>query len=219
MQDVLIERRQVVRIHLNQLERSTTPSAPREDEAIYASIALRFLLDDNALGAIAHDLGIAIDVNVPDFTGAPLSQALVFAAGGYPYGGHVTEAYYAYREPGRGSPHRRQFEEQVEASPRTPPMMMLKHTKFFATPCLGFAGEIVNRATLVRYVANKCGGTHHHSSRTKFDAIENRLTDIGHGLRVRGEDMSVVFMETLGTAWFLLKSPGITALRKALASL
>lgn len=98
-------------------------------------------------------------------------------------------------------------------------MMMLKHTKFFATPCLGFAGEIVNRATLVRYVANKCGGTHHHSSRTKFDAIENRLTDIGHGLRVRGEDMSVVFMETLGTAWFLLKSPGITALRKALASL
>ncbi|MBB3453152.1 hypothetical protein FHT86_001408 [Rhizobium sp. BK313] len=92
MQDVLIERRHVVGIHLDQLERSTAPSAPREDEAIYASIALRFLMDDNALGAVAHELGIAIEVDVPDFSGTPLTQAIVFAADGYPYDGHVTEA-------------------------------------------------------------------------------------------------------------------------------
>lgn len=218
LQDVLIERRQVVRIHLDQLERSTAPSAPREDEAIYASIALRFLMDDNALGAVAHELGIVIEVDVPDFTGTPITQAIVFAAGGYPYDGHVTEAYYAYRASGRESPHRRQFEENVKASPRSPPVKTLKYTKFLTTPCLGFAGEIVDRATLIRYVANRCGGAHHHSSRTKFDAIDNRLTDVGHGLRVRGDGMSAVFMETLGTSWFLLQSPGVTALRNALAS-
>ncbi|WP_158665200.1 hypothetical protein [Ensifer adhaerens] len=218
MQDVLIERRQVVRIHIDQLVRSTAPSAPREDEAIYASIALRFLMDDNALGAVAHELGIAVEVDVPDFTGTPLTQAIVFAAGGYPYDGHVTEAYYAYRASGRESPHRQQFEENVKASPSRPPVIALKFTKFLATPCLGFAGEIVDRATLIRYVANRCGGAHHHSSRTKFDAIDNRLTDVGRGLRVRGDGMSVVFMETLGTAWLLLQSPGVTALRHALAS-
>ncbi|MBY4616145.1 hypothetical protein [Rhizobium redzepovicii] len=218
MQDVLIERRQVVRIHLDQLERSIAPSAPREGEAIYASIALRFLMDDNALGAVANEFGIVIEIDVPDFTGTPLTQAIVFAAGGYPYGDHVTEAYYAYRASGPQSPHRRQFEENLKTSPRSPSVKTLKYTKFLATPCLGFAGEIVDRATLIRYVANKCGGAHHHSSRTKFDTIDNRLTDIGHGLRVRGDGMSVVFMETLGTAWFLLQSPGVTALRTALAS-
>jgi hypothetical protein len=83
LQDVLIERRQVVRIHLDQLEQSTAPRAPREDEAIYVSIALRFLMDDNALGSVAHELGIVIEVDVPDFTGTPLTQAIVFAAGGY----------------------------------------------------------------------------------------------------------------------------------------
>lgn len=218
LKDVLIERHQVVRIHLDQLERSTAPTAPREDEAIYASIALRFLMDDNALGAVAHELGIVIEVDVPDFTGTPLAQAIVFAAGGYPYDGHVTEAYYAYRAPGPESPHRRQFEENVKASPRSPPVRPLKYTKFLKTPCLGLAGEIVDRSTLIRYVANRCGGAHYHSSRTRFDAIENSMTDIGNGLRVRGDGMSVVFMETLGTSWFLLQSPGVSALRNALGS-
>jgi hypothetical protein len=216
LQDVLIEKREVVRIHLNQLERSTRADAPLEDEAIYASIALRFLMDDNALGAAAYELGISIDVEAPDFSGTPLTQALLFAAGGYPYGGHRTEAFYVYRASGPNSPHHRQFEQNMRASPRTTPMKTFKYTKFLSTPCLGFAGEIVDRATLVRYVANKCGGAHHHSSRAKFDALENRLTDVGHGLRVRGDGMSVVFMETLGTAWFLLQSPGVIALRHAL---
>jgi hypothetical protein len=219
LEDVLIEKRQVVRIHLDQLERSTAPDAPGVGEAVYASVALRFLMDDNALGSVAREHGISIDIEAPDFTGVPLTQALAFAAGGYPYGGRRTEAYYAYRASGSHSPFRRQFEQNVKASPKHPPMTKLKLTKFLGTPCLGFAGEILNRETLVRYVANKCGGAHHHRSRAKFDAIDNRLTNVGHSLQLRGDGLSAVFMETLGTAWFLLQSPGIVDLRRALASI
>ncbi|RLP23990.1 hypothetical protein [Mesorhizobium sp. YM1C-6-2] len=218
MQEILIDRKQVVRIHLDQLERCTKPDAPRAAEAIYASMAMRFLIDDNALGSVAHELGIAINVEVPAFEGVPLDQTILFAAGGYPYAGRLTDTYYAYRDPGLRSPHRLQYEENVKASPKNPPMISVKLTRFLATPCLALAGEIIDRAELIRYVANKCGGAHHHRSRSKFNHIQTRLTDVGHALLLRGDGLSVVFMETIGTAWFLLQSPGVVELRHALAN-
>jgi hypothetical protein len=216
MHDVLIDRAEVVRIHLDQLERSTTPDAPGVDEAVYASVALRFLIDDNALGSVARAHGITIEIDAPDFRSVPLTKALMFAAGGYPYDGRMMAAYYAYRASGPHSQFRRQYEANLSASPPHPPVVRLKLSKFLSTPCLAFAGAILSRETLVRYVANKCGGAHHHGSRLKFDAIDDQLTNVGHSLQIGGTGLSVVFLETLGTAWFLLKSPGVVALRAAL---
>lgn len=219
MRNILIDRRHVVGIHLDQLERSTAPDTPSIDDAIYASVALRFLMDGNIMGSIAHECGIDLEVESPDFSHVPLSQALLFSAGGYPYGGHQIEPYYSYRYSGPASAHRSQFEANRESSPKQPTMKKLKLSKFLATPCLVFACEVIDRATLVRYVANKCGGAHHHASRAKFDAIDNRLTDLGNSLKLNGSGLSVVFMEVLGTAWLLLQSPGVGALRSVISSL
>lgn len=213
---VLIDRASVVAIHLDQLERSTAPEAPGVAEAVYASVALRFLMDDNALGRVAHDRGVSIKVEAPAFENIPVDQTLLFAAGGYPYDGRLTKAFYFYRGAGPTSPHRAQFERLLDESPETPPMVALKLAKFFASPCLGLHGEILSRERLVRYVANKCGGAHHHDNRDKFETIDEQLTDIGQAIQMRGDQLSAVFLETLGTAWLLLQSSGVSALRKAL---
>lgn len=213
---MLIARSRVVAVHLDELERVTSPDAPAAPEAIYASVALRFLMDANALVDIARDHGISIQVDTPDFAGAPIEQALAFAAGGYPYGGALTRAFYLYREPGLNSPHRSQYERQRLASPDVAPTTSLKFSKFLKAPCLGLMGKVLDRQTLVRYVANKCGGAHYSGARDKFDDIDNRLTDVGQALQVRDGALSAVFLETLGTAWLLLRSPDVVALREKL---
>ncbi len=70
----------------------------------------------------------------------------------------------------------------------------------------------------MRYVANKCGGAHHHDNAAKFDDIDLRLTRLGHILHLNGEGLSAVFLETLGTAWFLLNAPSVQQLRTILGN-
>ena len=78
-------------------------------------------------------------------------------------------------------------------------------------------GEVYSRDAVIRYVANKCGGAHHHDDTAKFDAIEHGITSVGHGLELGGDGLSAVFLETLGTAYFLLASPDVSSLRAKLA--
>jgi hypothetical protein len=128
----------------------------------------------------------------------------------------LTHTYYLYRGAGQNSHYRAQFERQLATSPAVPPMVSVKLAKFFETPCLGLMGQVLDRRTLVRYVANKCGGAHYSGSRAKFDDIDNRLTDLGQLLQIEGHGLSAVFLETLGTAWLLLQSPEVVQLRRAL---
>lgn len=216
MESVLISQRDAVRVHLDQLERSTVPDAPGADEAIYASVAMRFLMDDNALGGIARENGQTIYVECPDFSAVPLEQVLAFAAGGYPFNAHLMPAYYLYRESGPQSIHRSLFEENLRSSPKHPAIIRLKLNQFLATPCLALMGRTVNRSTLIRYVANRCGGAHYHGSRQAFTDIDNRLTDIGRVIKLGGDGLSTVFLEVLGTAWLLLQSQEVKDLRDAL---
>jgi hypothetical protein len=139
-----------------------------------------------------------------------------FACGGYEIGGARVSPHYAYREPGAHSPHRPQFERQVAASPKTHVLSEVKLGRFGQLPCLAFVAEVLSREGTVHYVANKCGGAHHHDDMAKFDAIDRRLTTVGHVLRVNDDGLSVVFLETLETAWFLLNAPTVADLRAAL---
>jgi hypothetical protein len=50
----------------------------------------------------------------------------------------------------------------------------------------------------------------------KFDRIDERLTKVGHAVQLNGDGVSAVFLETLGTAWFLLSAPSVIELRAAL---
>lgn len=115
--DVLIRRDDVVGIHLNQLEELLRAPEPSPAGAIYASIALRFLFEGNALGRVGRDRGIAISISAPHLDGVPIGQALFFACGGYQIGGASILPCYHYRQPGPMSPYRPQFESQVAASP------------------------------------------------------------------------------------------------------
>ncbi|AZO17344.1 hypothetical protein EJ069_23065 [Mesorhizobium sp. M2A.F.Ca.ET.043.05.1.1] len=94
----------------------------------------------------------------------------------------------------------------------------IKLSKFLLQPCLGLVGLTVSRNATIRYVANKCGGAHHHDDLAGFNELDMRLTHVGHALRVNGDNISAVFLETLGTASLLLASNSIMNLRRALAA-
>ncbi len=106
-EEVLIRRAEVVRIHLDQLEESLRRSKPGPAEAVYASMALRFLFDGHVLGQVGYAHGVPITVPAPDLDGVPIDQALFFACGGYRIGEGSVSPHYVYREPGVHSPIRR----------------------------------------------------------------------------------------------------------------
>lgn len=213
--DVLIRRTEVVRIHLDILE-AVLSEQPGESQAIRASISLRFLMD-GALNRVANDIGEALRIPSPDLDGVPIDQALVFACGGYTIGGIAFAPYYGYRMPGPASPYRWQFDRQAAASPREHSLVEAKLGTFLQSPCLGILGKLFSRDIVIRYVANKCGGAHHHDDTVRFDAIEHGVTNVGQGLGMNGDGLSAVFLETLGSAYFLLAAPGTSRLREALA--
>ncbi|WP_120251439.1 hypothetical protein [Sphingobium sp. YG1] len=215
--DVLVRRTEVVRIHLNILEGLLLES-PSVSSAIRASISLRFLME-GALSRLAGEMGARLLVPTPNLAGVPLTQALVFACGGYAIAGAAFAPYYAYRKPGENSPHRPQYEREVTASPEVHNFIDIKFGAFQNSICLAILGRTFTRGTVVRYVANKCGGAHHHDDTAGFDEIEHGITNAGHSLELNANGLSAVFMETIGTANFLLTAPDIIKLRSDIATL
>ena len=204
---------EIVKIHLELLEETTNEIASAK-QAIKASISLRFLFDGN-LNHAAHEMGFDLKIMAPDLRQVPTSNALLFACGGYQIGKQDIQPYYLYREPGPNSPHRAQFDREREraTSPVRHLLTEYKLNKFMKQPCVAFAGHQFDREAVVRFVANKCGGAHHHDSNKKFGEIEHHMANIGHTLKLPGGDVSAIFLETLGTAWFLLNSPSVNKLR------
>lgn len=213
--EVLIRRDEVVLIHLDRLHELVATPAPGVEQAVQASLSLRFLFDGD-LNRVAHAHGHTLIIPAPDTDGVPVGQALVFVCGGYRLGGIPVRPAYSYREPGPNSPHRSQFEQQVAASPRQHVFRDFRLKKFLGLPCLGLLGKVLGREETVRYVANKCGGAHHSDVGADFNEIDRRLTDIGSALHVNG--VSAVFLETLGTATFLMQAPSIQNLRAKLSA-
>ncbi|PHR07096.1 MAG: hypothetical protein COB29_09335 [Sulfitobacter sp.] len=207
----LINRTEIVKIHLELLEEATNEIASAK-QAIKASISLRFLFDGN-LNHVAHQMDLDLKIMAPDLREVPTSNALLFACGGYQIGKQDINPYYLYREPGPNSPHRAQFEKEKAASPLHHLLTEHKLSIFMKQPCVAFAGQQFDREAIVRFVANKCGGAHHHDNAKKFGEIEHRMASIGHTLKLPCGDVSAIFLETLGTAWFLLNSPSICKLR------
>ncbi|MFL1477120.1 hypothetical protein [Pseudomonas grimontii] len=214
-ENILINRREVVRIHLDILD-SLLAEPLTAAQAIRASMSLRFLLD-GALNKVAHQEEVNLLISAPDTSTAPINQALLFSCGGYTIGQHEITPYYMYREPDHKSPHRAQFEREIERSPRQHTFAISKLGVFQQLPCLALMGNKFTREAVVRYVANKCGGAHHHDNTSKFDLIDHYLTSVGHMLKINDAELSVVFLETLGTAWFLMNSPSIATLRARIA--
>lgn len=215
--EVLIRRRDVVRVHLDILEEVLSKREPGVPEAIRASMSLRFLFD-NTLGRVASEAASALHIPAPSLDRVPLDQAMAAAAGGYVLGGRAFAPYYLYREPGISSPHRPQYEEQVRRSPKEHALEPVSLGRFKRLPCLALLGRTFTREATVRYVANKCGGAHHDDDPNVFNEIEHGLTNVGHSLQLDGHGVSAVFLETLGTAWFIMTAPDIKELRARLGS-
>lgn len=215
--DVLVRRVEVVEIHLNTLDDLVNATVPGVPEALRASLSLRFLFD-GALAYVAHQLGHVVHVTAPLLEGIPIDEAILFACGGYRLGTATVSPHFSYREPGPNSPHRPQFEKQLASSPDRHIFADIKLSKFLLQPCLGIAGLTISREATIRYVANKCGGAHHHDDLAGFNEMDKLLTHVGHALRVNGKEMSALFLETLGTASLLLASKSVITLREALAT-
>ncbi|TCR95970.1 hypothetical protein [Rhizobium sp. BK418] len=214
--DVLISRAETVRIHLDLLDELLSRPNVGPGEAIYASLALRFLID--ALPIHARENRLSLLVPAPDLKKVPLDQALFFACGNYNIRGQKVPAHYTFREPGSQSPHRAQFERHMAESPEIFTLIDMKIRNFWQQPCLVVVGNKLNRESSIRYVANKCGGAHYEGDVSRFERIHQLLTSVGHVLRINGDGMSAVFLEVLGSAWFLLNAPAIIDLRRALAN-
>lgn len=172
--DVLIRRVEVVEIHLNILDDLVNVAKPGVSEAIRASLSLRFLFD-GALAQAARQLGHAIHVKAPFLEGIPIDEAILFACGGYRLGATTVRPHFSYREPGPNSPHRPQFKRQLASSPDNYVFADIRLSKFLLQPCLGIAGLTISREAAIRYVANKCGGAHHHDDLTGFNELDIRL--------------------------------------------
>ena len=143
----------------------------------------------------------------------PIDEALVFACGGYTLGA-TRSTLYAYRKPAR-----QPISRTIDSRPplrRACTRSSSQTGAYQKLPCLALLGSTFSRGSVARYVANKCGGAHHHDDTSGFDKIEHGLTNVGHGLQVNGDGMSIVFLETLGTAWFLMTAPDVMALRSRL---
>jgi hypothetical protein len=214
--DVLIRRTEVVCIHLDIIE-GILSEPPSVSGAVRASISLRFLLE-GALSRVASETGVRLLVPTPNLEGVPLTQALVFACGGYTIAGTAFAPYYAYRKPGENSPHRPQYELEVAASPQAHNFIDAKLGAFQQSICLAILGRSFTRGAVVRYVANKCGGAHHHDDTDGFNEIEHGITNAGHGLELNGDGISAVFLETIGTAYLLLSAPDVISLRSNIAA-
>jgi hypothetical protein len=163
-------------------------------------------------------LGQTVEIPAPVLDGIPIEEAALFTCGGYQLGAATVRPYYTYREPGSNSGHRPQFERQVANSPGTHVFADIKLSKFLLQPCLGLVGLTISRNATIRYVANKCGGAHHHDDLAGLNELDMRLTHVGHALRVNDDEISAVFLETLGIASLLLASNSIITLRGALAA-
>lgn len=215
--DVLIRRTEVVRIHLDILD-GIVAEPLSISGAVRASISLRFLME-GALSRLANESGARLLVPTPDLEGVPLSQALVFACGGYTIAGTSFAPYYAYRRPGENSPYRPQYKLEVAASPKAHDFIDVKFGAFQQSICLAILGRTFTRGSVVRYVANKCGGAHHHDDTAGFNEIEHGITSAGHGLELNGNGISAVFLETIGTASLLLSASDVISLRSKIAAL
>ncbi|NKM14175.1 hypothetical protein GFL85_24675 [Rhizobium laguerreae] len=212
--EVLISRAETVRIHLDFLDELLSRPEMGAAEAIYASLALRFLID--ALPIFARENSLSLLVPAPDLNKVPFDQALFFACGNYNIRGQRVPAHYTFREPGSQSSHRAQFERQMAQSPEILTLVDMKIGNFWQQPCLVVVGNKLSRENSIRYVANKCGGAHYEGDVSKFEKIHQLLTSVGHVLRINGDGMPAVFLEVLGSAWFLLNAPAIIDLRRAL---
>ena len=215
--DVLVSRTEVVRIHLDILEGLLSES-PSVSSAVRASISLRFLMD-GSLSRLIGEMGGGLLVPTPDLTGVPITQTLVFACGGYTIAGASFAPYYAYRKPGDNSPYQSQYGREVAASPKAHNFVDLKFGAFQQSICLAILGRTLTRGAVVHYVANKCGGAHHHDDTDGFDEIEHGITNAGRGLELDGNGLSAVFLETIGAASFLLSAPDVVRLRSNIAAL
>ncbi len=214
----LVDRSTVVAVQLRHLMERLNARQPRIDDAILASVSLRVLFDQGLLGRVARDHGIDLKVKLPKLDTVPVHSALAFACGGYELAGGYVQPYYLYREPGLSSPFRKQFEEQVAASPKQHEFVEVDAQTFANSPCLAFLGRPISRADAVGYVANKCGGAHafHRADIDSFRQIEVDLTDMGKALHLEGSGLNVVCAEILGTCWLLQNSPAIGVLQKKL---
>jgi hypothetical protein len=207
----LIDRNLVVRIHLDQINFILSKGKVELIDAIYASIALRCLLERSLIGRVAHENGIVLRVKHPDLSRSPHLGALIFVCGGYALGKNYFKPFYFFRIPGENSPWRSHYEEQLTESEKALQLHETKLQHFEAAPSMVVGNEVISRGDVFKFVANKCGGAHHDSDVERYDKIEKLLLTIGEIVSAPS-GISAVFAETLGTAWFLLNSPSVRAL-------
>jgi hypothetical protein len=213
----LLDRETVIRIHLDRLAEIVTKDAPTAADALYASVALRWLADDNPLGRVAREFSLPMNVLVPDLTDVPIEQSLLFVCGGYRLGNRYVQPYYLYRAAGEKSIFRRQYEDQLSRSPIKHTFREVRLGNFWTSPSMAITGNLLDRNCVIRFVANKCGGAHHHEDETRLNQVEKFIATMGESFHLPDDGISMVFSETIGTAWFLINSPDIHVLRLKLA--
>ena len=215
----LVDRNAVVAVHLRHLAERVKQRRPRADDAIVASVSLRVLFEQGLIGRVAKDNGIDLKIEAPDLSAVPYTQAIIFACGGYEFSDKLFAPFYLYREPGPTSPFRPQFEEQVRNSPTEHRLIELSPHDFERSVSLAFAGKTWSRCDVFKFVAHKCGGAHalHEDDIAKFEEMHRHLANLGKMFSAAEIELSIVFCEVLGTAWFLMKSPAIGALQQRLS--
>ena len=192
----------VVLYYLQRLEEVVSHRPPNPRDALFASLALRFLLIDRELVKVASPMRKKVMILAPDNADLPFDMFLFYVCGCYSLGGSFRKPLCCVRtgDLGRHGHHELQrMSKEVSLH------------RFLSSVSMALVCRKVTREDLIRYVANKSGGVHWDDRLNEIQSLMAQSRDF-----LVGEGGAAVYYELLGTAALVVSSPAVQFIRNAL---
>lgn len=191
-----------------------------------ASVLLRSLLIEGKLLAVAKEIGLDIRVLTPAilkaYTVDELKGMHYYQAGGAKYKGITVQPLSVVKRAKTPEEIKADYEKEKELVERSYPVRL---SEFIKLPSFVIRGVIINRAEVIKYVANKLGGAHYDSTRRislsgTSGCLEEKyvlLDNVRNSTEVA--DKNAIYYELLSIGQHLVNSRDIQKLQKKLKNI
>lgn len=185
-----------------------------------SSPVLRSLLSDGMLAKIARaankDIRIMAPILSKALTEEELNKTIFFQAGGAKYNGTEIQSFSINQGAKTLEEHKAAYDREKNVIGKSQPIklgLFLQQTSFI------IEGIFINRDEVIKYVANKLGGTHYDPARKAGNALEEKyaLLDTVR-TKYKLADKNTIYYELLSIGQIVVNSRDIQTLRKHLKS-
>ena len=176
-----------------------------DDALRRGSASLRLLLVQNELQRAWKAAGFEREPSITcaGLFGFPVENFKFWSAGGARCNGIEIQSVFEPRTRQLGQEMSAKILETLNSGTHRE---LVKLSQFTAAPCLIDGGVPVSRRTLIKYIANKLGGTHLDSKRDEPEGPLFRILDRLRAERVQA-DKPVIYFELLAIGQALAASP------------